>query len=1105
MRPLKLTMQAFGSYGKQTEINFQKAEQNLFLITGDTGAGKTTIFDAIVFALYGEASSGLNKKEGVVLQSQYVEMNVEPFVELTFSEGAGEIYTVRRVPRHLKLLTRGAGKNTATREVTGSVSLTMPDGTEYPPKESDKKLEEILGLTKNQFMQVAMIAQGEFMELLRAKSDDKKVIFRKLFNTELYQDIVEELMNRKRGLEKEIAQIRTVCQTEAAHVVIPQEYAEVQELEALQKQIRDGEIVVMEQFLPKLGELCETLEKEGKAAAKELEKASQFRDEKRDLYTNSRQLQGLFAQKEAAEESLKECQEEAPRRKEQEILVGKIRSAYEVKGEYTRYQDAKNSVENGEKALKEQLLRMPELEKNALSDGEKEKLAKEQADQELKNFTEVSQQVKKELELYEKIGQVQKEKKKNQELLEKAQDVAQKTKAASAELEKKEEKWREQAEKLSDIKARVALWQGKMQENEKLEADAREMEKSRKRAELQQAKTQKLKLGYAKVSQEYEGKNQKYESMRRIFLDEQAGFLAKELVPGKPCPVCGALDHPHPCGEAFVHLDFTKEDLELLEKEVSQLRESQTQLSAEARSAADLAVELDRAWKDALAKLLTQVIGAEYRSAEEARLAETKGQLVQETSSVASEGQPSQETTPAAPVHEPVEAQEDVLKARVQEVLAILAAQKNKLQEERAVLQKAEKKYAALQDALGQMDDAKARAKAAVEETTQKLTQAAAAVKGSQVLLEELENSRIYKSKEAANEEYQKARITKEQAGEAYQKAKENASASAKAFHDCQTLIHRYQLELPEQKELCENRKKGYLELLKDKKITEEQWQEICETHPQSAADELQSQIDSWKQKKTASQAAKEAAEEAIQGRELPDFDKVQEEMEQAMAALSQAQEKLDLCKERYKTDQEAYNRLAPKMQERGKIIENHARLENLYRLLSGNVSGNRMDLETFVQRYYLEKILYAANRRFSHMSAGQFELRMVDAASAGKGKNRGLDLMVYSNVTGKEREVRTLSGGESFMAALALALGMADQIQESSAAVNLDVMFVDEGFGSLDEHSREQAVKVLQELAGGRKLIGIISHVTELKQEIEDQLLVSKDEKGSHVSWQIS
>mgnify|MGYP000390836681 CR=1 FL=1 len=178
MKPLRLKMQAFGSYGKETTIDFEKVNQNLFLITGDTGAGKTTIFDAIVFALYGEASSSLNKKEGVVLQSQYVEFGCEPAVELAFAEGSGEnceIYTVRRVPRHLKTITRGAGKG-KQREITGSVSLIMPDGMEYPSKEADRKLQEIVGLTKSQFMQVAMIAQGEFMDLLRAKSDDKKKI-----------------------------------------------------------------------------------------------------------------------------------------------------------------------------------------------------------------------------------------------------------------------------------------------------------------------------------------------------------------------------------------------------------------------------------------------------------------------------------------------------------------------------------------------------------------------------------------------------------------------------------------------------------------------------------------------------------------------------------------------------------------------------------------------------------------------------------------------------------------------------------------------------------------------------------------------------------------
>ena len=150
MRPQKLTMQAFGSYGQKTIIDFTKTDQNLFLVTGDTGAGKTTIFDAIVFALYGEASSVSNKKEGVVLQSQYAGLELEPYVELEFTDGQEQyIYTVRRVPRHLKKITRGAAKGVGTREITGSVSLIMPDGTEYPQKESNGKLQEIIGLTKN--------------------------------------------------------------------------------------------------------------------------------------------------------------------------------------------------------------------------------------------------------------------------------------------------------------------------------------------------------------------------------------------------------------------------------------------------------------------------------------------------------------------------------------------------------------------------------------------------------------------------------------------------------------------------------------------------------------------------------------------------------------------------------------------------------------------------------------------------------------------------------------------------------------------------------------------------------------------------------------------
>ena len=287
--------------------------------------------------------------------------------------------------------------------------------------------------------------------------------------------------------------------------------------------------------------------------------------------------------------------------------------------------------------------------------------------------------------------------------------------------------------------------------------------------------------------------------------------------------------------------------------------------------------------------------------------------------------------------------------------------------------------------------------------------------------------------------------------------------------------------------------------------LTEAEWKALTEKYSRGETVRLQEKVDAHKQKKAAAESRKSSATEAVGDQERPLPDELKAASDAAAERLEAVRASAEEAKACYRTNKTVYDSLKPVMEERGKIMAEHKRLDDLYNLLSGNVTGSRMDIETYVQRCYLERILYAANRRFEEMSAGQFELRMFDIDKAGKGKNRGLDLMVYSTVTGKEREVRTLSGGESFMAALCLALGMADQIQESAASVNLDMMFIDEGFGSLDEHSRDKAVRVLQDMAGGSRLIGIISHVTELKQEIEDQLIVRKDEEGSHVRWQIS
>ena len=264
MRPIKLEMEAFASYGGHEVVDFTKPRQNLFLITGDTGAGKTTIFDGIVFALYGENSSTLNKKDGTELVSQFASVDVEPYVELTFTQDSVDgpcEYTIRRVPMHYKRITRGANKG-KLKNVSASVTLTMPDGSVYPSKESDQKIVEIVGLDRGQFAQVAMIAQGEFMNVLRAPSKDKKLIFRKLFGTDLYDRVAVELRARANEKMEQVKSIRQECATIAAGLEIPQNYEKREELLAVREKILQGSLSCMEDFLAELMALTEQLQAE---------------------------------------------------------------------------------------------------------------------------------------------------------------------------------------------------------------------------------------------------------------------------------------------------------------------------------------------------------------------------------------------------------------------------------------------------------------------------------------------------------------------------------------------------------------------------------------------------------------------------------------------------------------------------------------------------------------------------------------------------------------------------------------------------------------------------------------------------------------------------
>ena len=1082
MKPIQLTMQAFGSYGKKTVIDFTKPDQNLFLITGDTGSGKTTIFDAIVFALYGEASSVVNRKNGAELQSQFAAASVEPFVELIFSEKEGSEdvhYTVRRVPKHVRPLKRGTG----LKEESGSVSLIMSDGTEYPSKETDKKLEEIVGLTKNQFMQVAMIAQGEFMALLRAKSDDKKVIFRKLFNTELYQNIVDELAKRRKDKDRKIAQIKTACQTEVGHILVPKlvtadgaetdqeqngaadqiadECRDANKLQELKERILKSErlsLPDMEALLQTLVSVSEWTKDKVQQSESETSQLYKVYLLKRDAVTKAGQLLERYKELEEAEKELGECEAIKPLMQEWQQCMRQIEDAYDILTLWKQYQEVSGQLETARQALAANEQALPEQKMVCEQAAVQLQQAKKVQEQALMDFSEVKTHVENDLEAFSKMAEAKRKVLTAQTKVDEAGKQARIAEESLSDLESNEKQWQTQAELLSDTDSRMIILQGKQRDIAGIGADFESWKDEEKDCFSQQRCAEEADKVYADAKDRFNKENTAYIQAYNDFLDAQAGFLAEKLRRGEPCPVCGSTIHPHP--HQAEKSALTKEELNILSESVRELQEGQ---AAAAKKAGEAKAMLDAKEKNCIqiwGKLRQKVIAYSRDEMGELDSEEIQGLI---------------ETWKKALKDEEKQLQKD----------------KNQLQQLKKWLTKAAKDKE-------ELTAQKNKADKMLADTKAELAAAQAELKSTFI-------STYYKSEEEANQFMEQAEQRKKNAEKQYHSCDKVDKKVRSDKEKTELEIAQHRRDIPNLQDKSDKRKAVYIQLMEEKQLTEPQWKCVTESYDKADRQQLEEKIRQYQSKLSAAGKQKAVAEKAIDGRVKPDMEQLCSEQNAAEAAWKKEQALYERYAEMYKTNHRVCEALMPKMAERSKIMEEHRRLDDLYNLLAGKVTGARMDIETYVQRYYLERILYAANRRFGEMSAGQFELRMCDITKAGEGRNRGLDLMVYSNVTGKEREVRTLSGGESFMAALSLALGMADKIQQSSTAIHLDMMFIDEGFGSLDSQSRDQAVRVLQQMAGGSKLIGIISHVSELKQEIEDQLIVSKDEEGSSARWQIS
>lgn len=1139
MRPLKLTMQAFGSYAQRTVIDFTAPNQQLFLITGDTGAGKTMIFDAIVFALYGEGGSGRDVRRGTELQSQFSDSNVRPYVELRFSEienGTENIYVVNREPQHWHE-SRRSGKSTHPSRVRAAekVQLTRlvsssPEEEAGVPlalslKETNEKIRQIVGLTREQFMQVVMIAQGEFMDVLRTDSNRKKEIFRKLFGTEIYSSIVSELQLQMNEQKDQTAGVLAICRKYAQDVIVPEEmpplYPEeyekmsqetdetpvltassFQEEQQTVLQLQHFNTSVFQTFAGHLEQICGYLDSVRESAQRENARSSARRDAAHTAFDQAESLRVSYRQLEEARENLDLLRKREPEIKRSREMITLIETAYGIQPYYTSWQDAQKDYDSRAKELDKQEQILPQL-KSLREEAEKNLTeAKTGMDQALQNFTAVRDKAERAEDIFRRQRQAQKDLEEQQALTQSARDAEEKCRRAAEDFEKQTALRQAEQTRLLGAQERLDKCEENNKEADSLAEEENQLDQQIRMAEEAEKRAENAARRYAAARDSYQQANARYQQRRSLFLDNTAGFLAQTLREGEPCPVCGSREHPHPCSvnarnipaggkraaferdESNDTAGLTREKIDQLSAEVSRLSEEQNQAASFAAGAhAQLEEKKTNAqmYLHHLSSHAARILPPEFRPKELEYVPET-----------ASNGECNREKFSR-------------IRGGIQRAVG-----RWKEQLGREILERSQdvQKLSQVQSYLSQADSQRNRLKQRLEAASLEAQEAQLKLARTKTTLESLRTqaeSTGFTEAEDAMRALRTAQKQRDNTQRIWQQLSLQVRERKTQEDGTERLIENGRKELPMLGEKCAERKERYEQLLREKKMSGEKWMKIVETCSREYAEELRARVSESENERAGAQQQEKTAQSAIAGRQKPDMDVLAQAQKEADSDYQNSLQHLTEAAKRYETDKKALDQFRKELNIGSGKVKRMEYLSHLYSMLAGKETGARMDIETFVQRYYLSQILESANARFRKMSMGRFEFRMVDLDTAGQGRNRGLDLMVRSSVTGRERDVNTLSGGESFMAALSLALGMADQITANKASINIDMMFIDEGFGTLDDQARDTAVRVLQEMAGETKLIGIISHVSELQQKIEDQLVVTKDEKGSHVVWHIS
>ncbi|KFM99747.1 SMC family ATPase [Bacillus clarus] len=1020
MRPLQLIMTAFGPYKQREVIDFNDlGDHRIFAISGNTGAGKTTIFDAICYVLYGEAS-GEERNDTSMLRSQFADDNVYTIVELTF-QLKGKQYEIKRQLGHKK-----QGNKTVTGHAVELYEIIdderIPCVDRFHVTDVNKKVEDLIGLSKHQFSQIVMLPQGEFRKLLTSETENKEEILRRIFKTDRYK-LMRELLDQKRKQWKDILQEK-------------QKERELHFHNVFKLPIREGALLetLVEQEHVNTHQIVEALEQETNWYKSEVEHLQN------EQTTQTKQLKEVDVRFHAAK-SVNEKFQDLDRKKEQQTVLQGNRAQIEIKEQSFRraeqakrllpfeqwYEEAMQNEQNAESLLKQIKAKQEQTVKAF-------ELAQEKYE-ELKSKESVREEGKKHVQRLEELQPIiasLAEKKLN---LQKVEVQSGKLKEGIYKLEQQLEGQISEKQKMSGELQRLeeALEQyvEKVEELTNMREDAKVLKQAYDVWQEKQKYKQEKEASYKQM----EVAVQAYETMERRWLNEQAGVLALHLHEGESCPVCGSTDHPKKATEQGDAID---------EKELNERREKKN-LAEKSH------VQLEEKWnfyRLQYEQVIEEVIKRGYRSEE---LVETYRALVQKGKQLVAEVnilKASEETRKQIVVNmKSVEEKVEELQKQKREAETMQHRTEMECMQLRTSYEHDKKNIPeSLQtvEAWKQQFDYAVKELRVMEDEWKKVQEAYQHWQNENIRIQaeyDGASKQLDSVKEKKEETFTRFMKELDQGGFANEQAYKEAKLTDKEMEQLQQTIQSYYSSL----EVLAKQIEELIAELKDKEYTDI-------TSLEEQIKELEIQLDIVKEKRQRAQ--------------------------NAVSYISDLHENIRRIDEQIHEEEKAFQELV-----------------DLYEVMKGD-NESRISFERYILIEYLEQIVQIANERLRKLSNGQFYLKRSERVEK-RNRQSGLGLDVYDVYTGQTRDVKTLSGGEKFNASLCLALGMADVIQAYEGGISIETMFIDEGFGSLDEESLTKAVDALIDLQKSGRFIGVISHVQELKNAMPAVLEVTKQKDG--------